>query len=76
MSEELQISPDGNYLWDGSQWISVEHVPLRVFGHLPGARLSHDDNFWWNHVATVGSASRTRVPPRCRRRVRQRHTIP
>jgi hypothetical protein len=67
MPEELQISPDGNYLWDGAQWISVEHVPLRVFGHVPGARLSHDDNFWWNHVANrwerVADARAAAVPP-------------
>jgi hypothetical protein len=67
MSEELQISPDGNYLWDGKDWISVQHVPLRVVGHLPGARLSPDDNFWWNHAAgrweRVADAPASATPP-------------
>lgn len=67
MSDELQISPDGHYLLDGGKWISVEHVPLRVVGHLAGARLSSDDNFWWNHVADrwqrVADAPASATPP-------------
>jgi hypothetical protein len=67
MSDELQISEDGHYLWDGADWISVEHVQLSVVGHLAGAQLSPDDNFWWNHVAQqwqrVADASPSSTPP-------------
>lgn len=64
---ELNISQDGHFLWDGRDWISVEHVRLGVLGHLSGVHLSHDDNFWWNHVSghwqRVADAPASAQPP-------------
>ena len=40
--QELQMSPDGNYWWDGQGWRDAAHeVP-------PAAQRSPDGGFWWD----------------------------
>jgi hypothetical protein len=40
--QELQMSPDGNFWWDGQTWRDAAH------GVPPAAQRSPDGGFWWD----------------------------